>query len=96
MSSLFPELESCCHDLIITGKWLSQLPVWDEIPLSFKAKSTDFLPNTSPKEGRSFPLQNMELLQSQWPARAGTFLWASHQLLLIFQVGSSLWSKIES
>lgn len=37
ISSLFPELGCCCRDLIISGKRLSQLTVWDEMTLSFEA-----------------------------------------------------------
>lgn len=38
MSSLFPELKYSCCDLIIAVHRLSQLTVWDELTLSFKAK----------------------------------------------------------
>lgn len=42
MSSWFPELEGRCCDSIIAVQRLSQLPVWDETTLSFKAKAGEW------------------------------------------------------
>lgn len=81
---MFPELECCGCDLIITVKQLSQRTVWDEMTLLFKAKSGQYVC----ADHLSVSLHNFSLQSRCYePAPYCSFhprrcYWASHPLRL--------------